>query len=169
MYRSKHLQSLLTTKRYVYINIYTYIRYKPKESKEYIQNYLSIYCKCSMEIPMYFVTSTSAIYQLHQVSLISTGSSNWNLREKELCTTGDTRLAGWIHFKTKKHDIDVTLSARPWKRRGFLFVLTYLWCATLYIYMFLCWGYLFTFIFHCYWGTHDDCIVHNNFERPSLL
>ena len=62
-----------------------------------------------MEIPMYFVTvtSTSAIYQMHQVSLISTGSSNWNLSEKERCTTGDTRLAGYIHFKTKKHDIDV--------------------------------------------------------------
>lgn len=166
MYMSKHLQSLLITNK---ICVYVY-RYKPKESKEYIQNYLSIYCKCSMEIPMYCVTSTSAIYQLHQVSLISTGSSNWNLREKEWCTTGDTKLVGWIHFKQKKHAIDVTLSARPEKRRGFLiFVLTYLCCATLGCYMFLCWGYLFTFTFHWYWGTHDDCIVHNNFERPSLI
>ena len=90
--------------------------------------------------------------------------------EKERCTTGDTRLAGWIHFqKQKKHGHRCLHYQHALKkRRGFLFVLTYLWCASLRCYMFLCWGYLFTFTFHCYRGTHDDCIVHNNFERPSF-
>ncbi len=61
------------------------------------------------------------------------------------------------------------LSAHPPKAWPYSWFKLMVCCGTLLLHFLTCWGYLFTFTFHSYRGTQDGRIVHNDFERPSLI